>query len=59
MSLATKSAARIIRELVLYSAAIMFLPFKTIRALIWQWHFWLERVDKKIKDDHDKFFEDN
>ena len=45
-----------LRELVLYIAAIFLFPFKTIRALIWQWHFWLSKMDEKIKNDHDEYF---
>ena len=44
------------RELVLYFSAITFFPFKTIRTLIWQWHFWLSKMDEKIKNDHDNYF---
>jgi hypothetical protein len=47
---------RKIRELVLYFAAVILFPLKTIRALIWQWHFWLEKVDAKIKNDHDEYY---
>ena len=47
---------RKIRELVLYFAAVILFPLKTIRALIWQWHFWLEKVDAKIKNNHDEYY---
>jgi hypothetical protein len=51
-----KNHDKIIRELVLYFAAIILFPLKTIRALIWKWYFWLEKVDAKIKKDHDEYY---
>lgn len=46
----------ITRELVLYWAAIFLYPFKTIRCLIWQWHFWIQKTEIEIEKDHNDFF---
>jgi hypothetical protein len=45
-----------VREAVMLIAAVFILPFKTIRALIWKWYFWIEKVENQIQDDHDQHY---
>ena len=40
------------RELVIFLSAFTIFPFLTIRVLIWNWHFWLTKKNKKIQKNH-------
>ena len=51
-----KKYDRKIREVVILFASVIIFPFRTIRALIWQWNFWLQKMDAKIKSDHDDYY---
>lgn len=46
----------LIRELVLYFASLVLFPIRTVRVLVWKWHFWLKSTEAKIKEDHETFF---
>ena len=45
----------IMREIIIFWAAIIIYPFKTIRALIWRWEMWLTKVDKEIDEHHNEY----
>lgn len=43
---------RILREIILFVIAISIFPFMTLRVLIWKWHFWIRKYERKITKDH-------
>ena len=43
------------REVFIYFGLICYFPLKTIRALVWMWLFWIQKIDERIQQDHDKF----
>ena len=45
----------IMREIIIFWAAIFVFPFKTIRALVWRWERWLTKVDKEIEEHHEEY----
>lgn len=44
-----------LRELFIWFGVVFIFPFRTIRALTWKWYFWLNKVDKEIKKDHENW----
>ncbi len=43
------------REMVLLFCGLILFPFFTVRALMWKWHFWLQKMDKLIDEDHKRY----
>lgn len=49
--------AVIMREVLIFWAAVFIFPFKTVRLLIWKWYKWLAEGDKLIAKEHEEYFE--
>lgn len=46
---------RLMREILLFVMAISIFPFMTLRVLIWKWHFWIRKTERKITKDHNHY----
>ena len=51
-----KNIKYLIREIMLLMACIVVFPIRTIVILAYKWHLWVQKWDKKIKKDHEDFY---